>query len=396
MRKLALLGLAVSGCLLPSVALRDWDDSGQGGSGAGTSGGDATSGAKTSSSGTVGSGGNPMAGRGGDVSEPDAGGGGMTALAGGNGGDAPLGGDGHAGAGGAGGGTSSGPITEYPLAPGAHPYDIVRGPDNNMWVSQGFGSYVRITADGVQTEFAPPFPRQGSSIALAVGSDGNIWFANPNHNQTGFFSIQGIFQVFSGPTTLSIPQDITYGPDGNWWLAEVGNIHKMTPAGVYTSYPVPSGDARSIVAGADGRLWFTERNTHRVSRITTAGVIEQFDLPTTPAGPMGILRGLDGHIWFTQEAGSRLARITEQGAVTEYDLPEDSGPLGLVEGPRGVFWVVLSAANQIARVTIPVGLELFDIPTENSYSTNIALDADGNVWFTELLGNKIGKLVPPP
>jgi hypothetical protein len=41
------------------------------------------------------------------------------------------------------------------------------------------------------------------------------------------------------------------------------------------------------------------------------------------------------------------------------------------------------------------GVTEFSIPTFNSGPNRIALGPDGNLWFTEALGNKIGRLAPP-
>jgi virginiamycin B lyase len=193
-----------------------------------------------------------------------------------------------------------------------------------------------------------------------------------------------------------LPQDIAWGSDGNLWLANLTSIEKMTPAGVYTSYGVPGGDARRVTLGADSNIWFTEHNSNLIGRITLGGDVKEFPLPAGSVGPMDIRAGQDGNIWFTEDPGDKLGRITADGSVTEYDLPEGSSPLGFVEKPQGTFWIALSRTNQIARLTIPGGLELFDIPTANSYPYWVALDLEGNVWFTELSGNKVGKLVPPP
>ena len=47
---------------------------------------------------------------------------------------------------------------------------------------------------------------------------------------------------YSLPTSTSIPQGITAGPDGNLWFAETnGNrIGKITPSGTLTEYPIPT------------------------------------------------------------------------------------------------------------------------------------------------------------
>src|SRR5205823_10908338 len=49
-------------------------------------------------------------------------------------------------------------------------------------------------------------------------------------------------------------------------------------------------DAQNITTGPDGNLWFTEREGDRVGRITTSGVISEYQTPTNQSGPTGIVR----------------------------------------------------------------------------------------------------------
>ena len=37
----------------------------------------------------------------------------------------------------------------------------------------------------------------------------------------------------------------------------------------------------------------------------------------------------------------------------------------------------------------------FALPTPDSYAQGIAAGPDGNLWFAEYNGNRIGRLVPP-
>jgi virginiamycin B lyase len=64
-----------------------------------------------------------------------------------------------------------------------------------------------------------------------------------------------------------------------------------------------------ITAGPDGNLWFTEYGGNKIGRITTAGVITEFPIPTDDSEPWGITSGPDGNLWFTEfphDAGSGL------------------------------------------------------------------------------------------
>jgi virginiamycin B lyase len=83
----------------------------------------------------------------------------------------------------------------------------------------------------------------------------------------------------------------------------------------------------SIAVGPDGALWFTEGRAGQIGRITTAGEISEYALPT-PYIPYSITAGPDGALWFI-EGSLRfsallvhgIARITTDGVITEYPLP---------------------------------------------------------------------------
>jgi streptogramin lyase len=70
-----------------------------------------------------------------------------------------------------------------------------------------------------------------------------------------------------------------------------------------TEFPIPTvgGSPISITTGRDGALWFTERIGNKIGRITTAGVITEFPIPTDSVSlPRGITSGPDGALWFTE------------------------------------------------------------------------------------------------
>jgi streptogramin lyase len=55
-----------------------------------------------------------------------------------------------------------------------------------------------------------------------------------------------------------------------------------------------------ITAGPDGALWFTQFAANKIGRITTAGVVREFPLPTLNSHPTGITSGSDGALWFIE------------------------------------------------------------------------------------------------
>jgi virginiamycin B lyase len=82
-----------------------------------------------------------------------------------------------------------------------------------------------------------------------------------------------------------------------------------------------STDPIAITAGPDGNLWFTKQGSNSIGRITTAGAITEFSIPTASSSPAGIAAGPDGNLWFTEEVGNIIGRITTAGAITEFSIP---------------------------------------------------------------------------
>ncbi|MGA8098642.1 MAG: hypothetical protein WB810_08275, partial [Candidatus Cybelea sp.] len=127
--------------------------------------------------------------------------------------------------------------------------------------------------------------------------------------------------------------------------------------------------------------------------ITPTGVITPFAFQTN-FSPAGIVAGPDGTLWATELLRHRVAQITTSGElVTEVYLPRQSFPKGIAVGGDGNLYVAEFGTGKIAEVS-PAGVlvQEFDIPTPNSGPWSVAADRDGNIWFTESLVGKIGKL----
>jgi virginiamycin B lyase len=67
-----------------------------------------------------------------------------------------------------------------------------------------------------------------------------------------------------------LPRGITAGPDGNLWFAEADHIGRITPAGSITAFPLPTqgSSPEGITAGPDGNLWFTEYIGNKIGRLS--------------------------------------------------------------------------------------------------------------------------------
>jgi streptogramin lyase len=324
--------------------------------------------------------------------------------------------------------------------PNSVPTALLFGPDGNIWFTEQTGNKIgRVTLDGVFTEYTipttvPPDPVQnptGSSrpTDLAVGPDGALWFGELFGNKIGRITVDGAITEYPLPTPNSQPGGIIAGPDGNLWITENGTnrIGRMTPAGVITEFTIsttipvtadnPSGSSlpRFIRNGPDGNLWFTEFGANKVARITPAGVITEYPVPTTvtpsPAiklvgippkptsnvlgssQPRGLVTGPDGDLWFGEFAADKIGRLDPTtGTITEFPVPTDNSiPFGITGGPDGNLWFAENNAGKFGVITTNgFVVAEFTVPTPGVGPLDLEPGPHSTLIFTESGGNKIG------
>jgi streptogramin lyase len=230
------------------------------------------------------------------------------------------------------------------------------------------------------------FQVSGDLAGIAAGSDGNLWF--PGSGQISQLTTSGATTSFddfpvSARADLSQTRDITLGPDGNLWFAAGTNVGRCSTAGVTASF-VPAGTIGAIAAGPDGNVWFTEPAANKIGRITPAGAIDEFAVPTVGGGPMGITRGPDGNVWFTEFDGNKIGVVTPAGVVTELVTSAGVEPNDIVSGPDGNLWFTDHQVNTLSRVTTAGVVTPFTLPGSivPGAGGGLAVGPDGNLWVT--------------
>jgi streptogramin lyase len=83
------------------------------------------------------------------------------------------------------------------------------------------------------------------------------------------------------------------------------------------------------------------------------------------------------------------------GSVTEFPIPTANGNAhGITAGADGNLWFVEELGNKVGKVTPAGAVTEYTLPTANSQPYGITAGPDGNLWFTEGNGNKIGRITP--
>jgi streptogramin lyase/Tol biopolymer transport system component len=81
--------------------------------------------------------------------------------------------------------------------------------------------------------------------------------------------------------------------------------------------------------------------------------------------------------------------------ATEFGLPSaGSAPWWITTGPDGNLWFSEYFGNRIGRITPAGTITEYGLPSGDSRPRGITAGPDGNLWFTEYFGNRIGRITP--
>lgn len=225
---------------------------------------------------------------------------------------------------------------------------LVSGTDNTIWAAVGVGdtvsanggAYEQIRTDGTGVVPLTRLPQP------CINAEGAPSF--------GYYSASGIARGGDGAIYIAASS-----PCGDFPVPEgVSVVLRIDPGTgkITNTFPVPN--VSRIAKGPDGNLWVTQSgSTNAIGRLTPAGALTEFQLPTSKANPIGITLGNDGALWFTESDASKIGRITTSGGITEFSTPTpNSKPYGIASLPgecgpgHGDIWFTENAANKIGRM----------------------------------------------
>ena len=202
-----------------------------------------------------------------------------------------------------------------------------------------------MTTAGVVTTF--PVPNGSATRAITGGPDGNVWFSATvgGGDAIGRIDPSGAVAIVAGPN-LTYIGDLTTGPDGNIWFTspQLDLISRITPAGVVTPFAVPSGSGpgqsegpSAIDTGPDGNLWFVG-GTRSIGRMSTSGQVVNFPGTDDMYIDGGFVAGPDGAMWFTQSVNGTIDRITMDGTYSSFADPNIKGGPNALAAVDGNIW----------------------------------------------------------
>ncbi|HEX8036911.1 MAG TPA: SMP-30/gluconolactonase/LRE family protein [Ktedonobacterales bacterium] len=256
---------------------------------------------------------------------------------------------------------------------GKTPLSIIAGADGNLWFTDpGANAIERITPGGHVQAFAVPTANSGV-YGIARAADGILWFTEQNAIRIGSVDTSGKITDYPGAARDQRPTDITVARDGTIWYSGLaittGNnyadaivpfVLNGQPKFVVMLPYLNSGGMLSITVGHDGNLWYaaSKSTPNHIAYFDPVNFLndpqkygKDFGLPMPNSEPLSITTDPDGNLWFVERSTNRIGRITPTGAITEFPVPtHNAGLYSITAGPDGNLWFTERTAGKIGRI----------------------------------------------
>ena len=221
----------------------------------------------------------------------------------------------------------------------------------------------------------------------------------------------------SGPSNTTLP-----GTTSTISSSPASTQQTTTPSiiaiGNFREYRLPQSDTEMMRPAIDheGRIWFGEMGHNALAVFDPRSqTFQQIAVPDGRSGLMGLQVANDDTVWFVEQYANYIGHyFPKTGRFQTYPLPWltvpdpsnvghrlilPSGPNELALDAHGNVWFTEFNANELGRVDTHTGLiQHYPLLTKKSVQTlypyGITIDAQGMVWFTESGNNHIGRLDP--
>ena len=271
---------------------------------------------------------------------------------------------------------------------------------------------------GVQANASSPFlaeyPVPGKPHMVSVEAPNRVWFTLPEVNLIGRLVVTSTVEykvdTYTVPTGASYPYDLKYAGGYVWFTERDGNkIGRLDPAtGAITEYDIPTPDSEptgiDVLIGDPTVVWFTESTANQLGQLvitdTTTSEMHEYPLPSAypNAHPQDLTISDADSIWFTAPGVGRIGWFKPSfvgGIFNPYEMVFSGGEPWSISKESGDLevWVTDRSGNRVG-VYYPQTISIFlwySVPTSNSNPYDVVVK-QGNVWFTEEIGRRVGEV----
>ena len=294
---------------------------------------------------------------------------------------------------------------EIPADDTAPLYPVYDG--KNIWISDA--QKPRLWKFSIQDEQFTPYTFSGlTTIFMDMDKEGKIWFTDTPNSKIGNFDPQTEeFEIISLPQfTLvnqkSIPTSVAIDHDNDVWVAVMDQSilleydQETKKFDIYNTLTTDAGPT-AIEIDSSNNVWFAESLVGNLGRID--GQTKQMTEFTPNEGPLAepfaLMIDKQENIWIAEHLGPSITKfnpILESFDKVNISNPE-SLPFGMVLDKYDNIWAAQHVIDSLI-VHDPYNNRIAEvaIPTEGSFTQFVTADDNGDVWFVEQRGAKIGKV----
>ena len=242
-------------------------------------------------------------------------------------------------------------------------------------------------------EYAMANPQE-APMAIAAGADGSIWFTIDHADSIGRLR-GGRIEWLPTPGRNVEPLGLAVATDGSAWYTDIaaGAVVHLAPSGEASPYTLDSPITRlgRLAVAPDGSVWFADATGWGITQLQN-GTFKRHAGVAADEGPYGIAVSADGVVWASLQRGGKLVRIDPDGTTASLDLPRRGAvPTDLAVGADGSVWFLQFRANRLGQLKEGKFYE-FEVGQENVGLSGLAAAPDGTVWFGMVRTSSLGRL----
>ena len=282
-----------------------------------------------------------------------------------------------------------GDFVEYPMPlAGDIPTAVAIAPDGTVWFTIDSAGDMGVIRDGKITRL-PTVRKIVEPIGLAVDSAGAAWYGDASGAMISRMSSSGEIKSFPLGTPIARLGRLVVAADDSVWFAEgTGYGFTRLKDGVLTRNVPKSirGGPYGVAVDAHGNVWGTLQSGNLIVKISPAGEIAEYDVPTRGSAPSDIAVDGAGNVWFLEFRSNKIGKFAE-GNFTEFEVAGQWGGLtGLTAAPDGSVWFGLLRGNSLGRMR-DGEIKLFPLPRADARPYTLAADRKGNIWYADISGH---------
>jgi copper transport protein len=280
----------------------------------------------------------------------------------------------------------------------------------NIWISDA--QQPRLWKFSIEDEQFTPYTFNGvTTIFMDIDKDGKIWFTDTPNSKIGNFDPKTEqFEIIDLPQfTLgsafiqkSIPTSVAVDHDNDVWIAVIDKSilleydQTTKKFRLYNTLTAEAGPT-AIEIDSSNNVWFAESLIGNLGKIDgVTGQVTEFTPDDGPlAEPFALMIDKDENIWIAEHIGPAITKfnpILESFDKVKIANPE-SLPFGMILDKYDNLWAAQHVVDGLI-VYDPYNNRITEvaIPTEGSFTQFVTADDNGDIWFVEQRGAKLGKV----